>query len=304
MAMKRLFLTTSAAVLILGAGLAGVHAQSYDPNTASATEVRFQELEQEIRRLTAQVEEQSYQIRQLREELARITGDMQVRLDDIQQGRSPTGAVSPAVSPYATAGATPSPGAVQPYAQDLPPEDMVTPDSSGRQPVEDDPSASFSYSSTGGQATPSGQNLGTLNVSGTNGAPSNGTNDPAASAYDYAFSYVKARNFDRAEQEFAKFIQTFPDSAMIPNAKYWYAETFYVRGNYAQAAKLFAEGYQKEPKGSKAPSNLLKLGMSLAGLDRKDDACVAFKQLQKDYSGTSAPILNRGKTEMERIGCQ
>lgn len=298
--MKKTLLAASAVIFLSGTALTSVLAQSYDAGTASAVEGRFQDMESEIRRLTAQVEEQSYEIRKLKEELERVTGDMQVRISDVEQGRSATGASGDAP--------------VSSDTQPLPPSDDVSAPNFGyndtpaqEQPAAEDPSESFSYSSHEGQTGGAPGQLGTLNVSGTVDDPGKvvgGSANPDVSAYDYAYSYIKSRNFDRAEQEFDKFMKTFPDSSLMSNAKYWYAETFYVRGNFSESARLFAEGYQKDPKGSKAAGNLLKLGMSLVGLKREKDACVAFKQLQKDYAGTAAPVLNRGKAEMDKISCQ
>lgn len=294
---KTSLLVTTAVFLIGGAGVTAAWAQPYDPQSVSAIEQRFQDIEAEVRRLTAQVEEQSHEIHVLKDELARVSGDLQVQINDMGQGKQGaagnvgsegTGSVSyPNQADDMAGGAGTDSSTVQ----------QATP------VAKQDHSQNFSYSSQNGQVSGGDGSLGTLNVSGTTHAPTPGNGDPAVSAYDYAYSYVKARNFDRAEQEFSKFIENFPESDLVPNARYWYAETFYVRGNYAQAAKLFAEGYQKDPKGGKAAGNLLKLGMSLAGLGRNDDACVAFKQLQKEYAGTSAPTLNRGKTEMQKINC-
>ena len=255
----------SALVLILMlSGPAVVQAQS-DSAAAAAAEVRFQQLEKEVRRLTGQVEEQNFKIQQLQEELARQTGDLQVRMDDLAAGNS--------------AGTAPM------MSQDNPPSDYT---------------AQGDYAAPPAQAPVDGQ-LGTLNQSTETGQISGGNSE--ASEYEQAYAYVKSRDFDAAERAFEAFIAKYPSSSYITNAKYWYGETFYVRGNYDKAARIFAESYQANPKGSKAAGNLLKLGMSLAGLGKTEDACVAFKQLQKDYASSAVPILKRADTEMKRIGC-
>lgn len=297
--MKKTLLATTAVIFLSGAAITNAWAQSYDPATASAIEGRFQDMESEIRRLTSQVEEQAYEIRKLRDELERTTGDMQVRITDVEQGRSPTGGMADGAMP------APSPSQTEPvpaHMDGAPP--TYTPPNAAASDAGQDTSSDFAYSSKKGQLNGGTGQLGTLNVSGTASAAGGKSTDADVSSYDYAYSYIKARNFERAEQEFDKFMKTFPNSPLMTNARYWYAETFYVRGKFADSARLFAEGYKQDPKGDKASGNLLKLGMSLVGLKRNDDACVAFKQLQKDYAGTAAPILNRGKVEMEKISCQ
>lgn len=257
-----------------------VQAQSGDSAAAAAAEIRFQQLERELRRLTGQLEEQSYEIRRLKEEVARLVGELEVRVKDLEGGST---------AQFGSAGNRPGQGNV-PLANnsETQPKDVLKPPSGNK------PSASFQY-----QPPNSGeQSLGTLN----NGAATS-SGDPAR-AYDHAYSYIKARNFERAEAEFAQFIGGYPTSPLVSNAKYWYGETFYVRGNYEKAARIFAEGYQKFPKGPKAASNLLKLGMSLVGMGKNDDACVAFKQLKKEYSKSAVPVLKRADTEMKRINCR
>lgn len=249
---------------------ADLQAQSFDSSAAAAAEIRFQQLEKEIRRLTGQIEEQNFEIRRLKEELAKLGGDVDVRLKDLEGGS--------AINKSSV-------------AQTNMPTQLDTPPPTGGV---DDTAVS---SAVAGQA----QSLGTYTQSAQTGEARPSTDSNAA--YDYAYSFIKARNFDRAEDEFAKFIKENPNSPLIANAKYWYGETFYVRGNYEKAARVFAEGYQEYPKGSKAPSNLLKLGMALNGMGKKEEACIAFRQLKNEYSRTSVPVLKRAETEMNKLGC-
>ena len=77
-----------------------------------------------------------------------------------------------------------------------------------------------------------------------------------------------------------------------------------MQNDFGQAARTFAEAYQKAPQGVKAADNLLKLGLSLAGLGRVDDACVSFEQLNKEFGGTSSAIIRRGEQESQKLGCE
>jgi tol-pal system protein YbgF len=299
-------------LVMMTAGSALVQAQPSDSSAAAATDVRFQQLEKEVRRLTGQIEEQNYEIRKLRDEVARVTGDLEVRVNDVEaRGGSGGGAASSS----GNAMSAPQSGSAQYTAQaNAPqPDDAIDAPSapSGRAP-----NSSFEYTPPNAAPAPSDDSnanagapsnaapgqLGKLNQSPTSGKLSPG--DSEAVEYENAYAYVNARDFEKAEAALQAFIAKYPNSSYMPNAKYWYGETFYVRGSYEKAARIFAESYQADPKGSKAAGNLLKLGMSLAGMGKKDDACVAFKQLQKDYASSAVPILKRAETEMKRIGCR
>ena len=49
--------------------------------------------------------------------------------------------------------------------------------------------------------------------------------------------------------------------------------------------------------------NLLKLGLSLLKLDRREDACVAFAQLLSEFPNGTQNLIRRASTESKRLGC-
>lgn len=136
--------------------------------------------------------------------------------------------------------------------------------------------------------------LGTLSKAGPN---------DASALYETAFADISARKYDSAANKFKNFLSNYPTHQLAANAQYWLAETHYVRGDYREAAKLFAQGYQDHPKAPKAADSLLKLGLSLARLDKKEDACLSLQQLQKEFPGDRTPVIRRAAQEMKQLGC-
>ena len=88
-------------------------------------------------------------------------------------------------------------------------------------------------------------------------------NDTPEKQYKFATSFLKVGDYSTAERAFREFAITNPKHKLAGNAQYWYAETFRIRQLYTDAATAYLEGYQKYPKGEKAPINLLKLGVSM-----------------------------------------
>ncbi len=127
--------------------------------------------------------------------------------------------------------------------------------------------------------------------------------DNAAALYDAAFQALREQKYERAEGGFKAFMQRFPDNELAGNAQYWLGETFYVRGNYDEAAKVFAQAFQKYPKSTKAPDNLLKLGLSLSQTGKKQDACVTLQQMNKRFPSAAAVIKQRADEEMKKMNC-
>lgn len=140
----------------------------------------------------------------------------------------------------------------------------------------------------------SGGTLGTLG----------GATGTADALYESAFADIRESKYDSAEKKFTQFMGKYPSHPLAANAQYWLAETFYVRGDYRKSAKMFAQGYQDYPQGAKAPDSLLKLGLSLSKLGKKDDACLSFLQLKKEFPGDASPVIRRAEQEMKQIGCK
>ena len=88
--------------------------------------------------------------------------------------------------------------------------------------------------------------------------------------YEFATSFLKVGDYSTAERAFREFVLSNPDHELAGSAQYWYAETFRIRQLYTDAASAYLEGYQKYPKGKKAPINLLKLGVSMVQIGEKD----------------------------------
>lgn len=160
-------------------------------------------------------------------------------------------------------------------------------------PVSNGPADGTVYNSNGYKS----QVLGTMSSAG---GASGGSPD---SLYEDAFTDIRNARYDSAATKFRSFMSSYPTHSLASNAQYWLAETYYVRADYRQSAKLFAQGYQDYPQGSKAPDSLLKLGLSLSRLGKKDDACLSFKQLKKDFPGEQTAVMRAAQQEMKQIGC-
>ncbi len=122
--------------------------------------------------------------------------------------------------------------------------------------------------------------------------------------YEFAFEFLKRQDYPKAESTLREFLQKHPKDPLAGNVQYWLGETYYVRGDFQQAAVEFLSGYQKYPKTAKGPDNLLKLGMSMSKLNQVPGACTALGRLAKDYPDADATVLKSGKTEFARLKCK
>ena len=122
--------------------------------------------------------------------------------------------------------------------------------------------------------------------------------------YEFATSFLKVGDYNTAERAFREFVNTNPEHELAGNAQYWYAETFRIRQLYTDAASAYLEGYQKYPKGSKAPINLLKLGVSMVQIGEKDQGCKMITGVKKQYPKAKQSILQKAKYEAKKYECK
>jgi tol-pal system protein YbgF len=124
----------------------------------------------------------------------------------------------------------------------------------------------------------------------------------AEQVYQTAYESMLGRQFGQAEAGFRTFVGKYPTHPLAGNALYWLGETYFVQGDYKQAAQNFLQGYRTYPESKKAPDSLLKLGMSLAKLGQKPQACGAYAEVTRKYA-TVALVRNQALQEMKRAGC-
>ena len=129
-------------------------------------------------------------------------------------------------------------------------------------------------------------------------------NESPEKQYDFATSFLKVGDYSTAERAFREFVTTNPEHDLAGNAQYWYAETFRIRQLYTDAASAYLEGYQKYPKGEKAPVNLLKLGVSMVQIGEKDQGCKMINGVEKQYPDANQSVIQKAKYESKKFECK
>jgi len=122
--------------------------------------------------------------------------------------------------------------------------------------------------------------------------------------YDTALAALKDNKFEEAETLFSQFIEKYPNSNLQSNATFWYAETFFRRGEFNKSAINYLKGYKAFPKGNKAADSLLKLSFSLASLNKKQEACNMLGKLEVEFPNRPATSIKRAKDARSKFGCK
>jgi len=121
--------------------------------------------------------------------------------------------------------------------------------------------------------------------------------------YEQALNDLKGNKLDDSEQKFMQFLNSYPKDTLAGNAQYWLGEVYYKKQDFAKSAVAFKEGYSKYPEGTKGPDCLLKLGLSMKALGKKEEACTAFINIPTIFGRVNPDISKRAEDEAKALSC-
>lgn len=117
-------------------------------------------------------------------------------------------------------------------------------------------------------------------------APAPQASAPASTGkglYDQGMTLVRAEKGEEGRALLNQFLETDPQSALVPNAIYWIGESHYLDKNYPQAILTFKDVTRRFPKHHKAAAALLKIAMCYQMMGEKDNATLYLRALLKEH---------------------
>ncbi|MDC1026019.1 tol-pal system protein YbgF [Candidatus Pelagibacter sp.] len=248
--------------------------------------LKLSEVENQFRQLTNKFEEINFKLDKLSNRLSKIQADNQIRFQDIESAIS-LGEVTTQLSskPKTDTKSEILPGSSQP--QDL---------------------GSISYKDT--ETSETSQQIQSVDTTATVITETFQAEEKILpqdlspkKQYEFATSFLKVGDYSTAERAFREFVLENNDHELAGSAQYWYAETFRIRQLYTDAASAYLEGYQKYPKGNKAPINLLKLGVSMVQIGEKDQGCKMINGVELQYPKANQSVIQKAKYESKKFEC-
>jgi len=247
--------------------------------------LKLSEVENQFRELTNKFEEINFKLDKLSNRLSKIQADNQIRFQDIETAISSGEFTEKLSSKSKTNSNEVLPGSSQP--QDL---------------------GSISYKDT--ETTETSQQIQSIDTTGSVVTETFQAEEKilpqdlsSKEQYELATSFLKVGDYSTAERAFREFVLSNSEHELAGSAQYWYAETFRIRQLYTDAASAYLEGYQKYPKGKKAPINLLKLGVSMVQIGEKDQGCKMINGVEKQYPEANQSVIQKAKYESKKFEC-
>ncbi|NCW36933.1 MAG: tol-pal system protein YbgF [Proteobacteria bacterium] len=246
--------------------------------------LKLSEIETQFRELTNRFEEINFKLDKLSNRLSKVQADNQIRFQDIENALiSEDGSKKLTLKPENN-------------------EEQILPGSSQPQDL-----GTISYKDNATQET--SQKIQSVETTASivtevfQAEEKILPNDTPEKQYEFATSFLKVGDYPTAERAFREFVLSNPENELAGNAQYWYAETFRIRQLYTDAASAYLEGYQKYPKGEKAPINLLKLGVSMVQIGEKDQGCKMINGVEKQYPQANQSVIQKAKYESKKFEC-
>ncbi len=228
---------------------------------------RVDTLETQITRLTAQTEENGFKIGQLEKRL--------VLLED--QARQTAAAAAAASAPPVGSVPAGSAGAGAGTAR-----------------------ATTPVSASAAAAAPSAERVAAVSA-----IEKPQTADAGEDAYLYGYRLWEAKFLPEAQAQLRFTLEKHPKHKRSSYTRNLLGRAYLDDGKPSAAAKMFAENYEKEPKGDRAPESLYFLGDALIKLNEKAKACVAFAELAEVYPDVAAGRLSdRLAAGRRNAGCK
>jgi len=247
--------------------------------------LKLSEIENQFQQLTNKFEEINFKLDKLSNRMSKVQADNQVRFRDLENTISSEASIKKITKKPNNNEKEILPGSSQP--QDL---------------------GSISYKDTSSNETSQQtQSIDTTASIVTETFQSEDKilpNESPEKQYEFATSFLKVGDYSTAERAFREFVNENPEHELAGNAQYWYAETFRIRQLYTDAASAYLEGYQKYPKGQKAPINLLKLGVSMVQIGEKEQGCKMINGVEKQYPKANQSVIQKAKYESQKFECK
>ena len=240
--------------------------------------LKLSELEEQFKILTNNFEEINFKLDKLSNRITKVQTDNQMRFQDLE--KSGSGTVSSGIKKLPGSG----------EAQDLGTALAIPkPDAASPEQV---------------QRTESIESVGTVVTETAERTEKILPETSAEEQYKFAISFLKVGDYDTAELALKEFVDSNPKHELAGNAQYWYGETFRVRQLYQDAATAYLDAYQKYPKSSKAPVNLLKLGVMLVQIGEKQQGCTMILGVKDQYPKANQSIIQKAEYEKKKFNCE
>ncbi len=221
---------------------------------------RVSAIESQLARLTGQVEESGYRLRQVEEANIKLQAQLQALQAQAAAAAAPPPEAEPA--PIFTVPAPPPP-----------PRPSTRATAPSRTPAAPRPDAAAQARTDA---------VAAIERPSTGNAPLDG--------YTYGFRLWTAKYYPEAQTQLEDVLAKYANDPVASRTGNLLGRAYLDDGKPTQAAKVLFENYRARPKGDRAAESLAWVGEALIQLKRPKDACLAYDELRDSFGETLPPM--------------
>lgn len=225
---------------------------------------RVDALEAQLARLTGQVEQQGFRMREFETAMSRMQADLTAARNATTT--EPDGASSNTLTPTPTPRPAPAP---TPAPRPTPAPAPAATGSNGAAPA--------------GATAQRRQLVAAVEVPSTGDAPEDD--------YIYGYRLWEARLYPEAQAQLQRVVERHGSHRRASYAGNLLGRAFLDNNQPALAVTAFYNNYRDRPRGERAAQSLYFMGMALIRLDRRTDACRTFGEFDRIYGATADETL-------------
>ena len=270
-----------------GIGNSGLVANAPKSSPASANYEMLRRLEQmqtEIQQLTGKVEEQAFQIDELKKQQKTMYTDFDDRLQTLENksGSDQAAAVTPPVDSSSDTGS-----ASDPVESTKPPADeQDKPESKTSEPSTSDAAVNKSAASA-----PASE------LSSTSATAPAQVSEVEKQEYQQAYDDLRNGKTADAITGFNAYLTNHPGSGYASNAQYWLGEAYRVNLDNASARTAFNAVVDNYPNSAKVPDALYKLGIIEMEEKNSAKAREIMTRITTEFANSKAAVLAQKKLQ-------
>ncbi|MCU0729224.1 MAG: hypothetical protein MUF41_03855 [Sphingopyxis sp.] len=258
---------------------------------------RIDAIEAQLARLTEQVEQSGFRQREIEASITRLRSELGARIDRLEGSDAvdsaasggtalntgPATAPAPTPAPRPAAAAplpAPRPATTTPSATPAPrPAAAATPAPRPRSPAARPATAAAS-----GNAARRAQ-VEAIEV------PSTG--NPAEDTYLYGYRLWEARLYPEAQTQLQRVLTEHPNHRRASYAGNLLGRAHLDNGQPSLAVGVLYDNYRNRPRGERAPHSIYYMGQALMQLNRREDACRTYGEIDRVYGDSTPADLRR-----------
>lgn len=127
--------------------------------------------------------------------------------------------------------------------------------------------------------------------------------DTPDALYESAYRRFQLGDYQFSALAFEAFAKRYSDHEKLPQARYWLGESLFSQSKFQDAAEVFLDAHNNWPNHRLAPQMLLKLGISLAGMQQRELACATYAKVSEKYPALTPPFQQRILAEQKSAHC-